>query len=156
MSSTLWQSVLGEIEVSTSPASFATWFKNTALLSNKNGDVTVGVPNIFTKRQFEAKFKELISNTLSRHGIDVRSLNFQVRPLNNPVSQDIRPAPTTTAPQPGPAANVRSNYGNLNGRYTFDSFVVGSSNELAYAACQVIAREPSEKYNPLFVYGGGR
>lgn len=149
LNSVLWQTVLGEIEVSVSPASFKTWFKNTSVLGSEDGHITVGVPNVYAKEQLETKFSKLIMQTLKRHGIKAQKLSYRVRPG----SQDITPPPPSS-PVSSASAPVRSNYGNLNNRYTLDSFVVGSSNELAYAACQVIAREPGSKYNPIFVYGG--
>jgi chromosomal replication initiator protein len=69
MHSALWQSVLGEIELSVSHGNFETWFKQTELLSCDDGLVIVGVANIFAKRQFEVKFDEQIRNILKKNGI---------------------------------------------------------------------------------------
>lgn len=155
MSSVLWQSVLGEIEVSVSPANFRTWFKNTSLLEQAEDSIVVGVANPFAKRQFEEKFNRMVLDVLKRHGVKVEKVYYRVKPSSptttanqTVLSQPAKPVQRVVS---GP---VRTNYGNLNSRYTFDDFVVGSSNELAYAACQVIAKEPGVKYNPLFVYGG--
>jgi chromosomal replication initiator protein len=160
MTDVVWQSVLGEIEVSVSRASFATWFKNTALLHNQDGAVTIGVPNIFIKRQFEAKFHSLIMKTLKRNGVPVKEVRYKIRATAN----DIQPVPSTSIASPGEASvptaaptisiNSPTRQSHLNPRYTFENFVVGSGSELAYTAAQAIAREPGTKYNPLFVYGG--
>ncbi|HEX9594828.1 MAG TPA: DnaA/Hda family protein, partial [Candidatus Saccharimonadales bacterium] len=160
MDDRLWQSVLGEIELSVSRASFATWFKNTELLDNKDGELRVGVPNIFAKQQLESKFSDLIEQTVVKNGTEVKSINFVIgtssgtannKLKQNPTSSQLsmeRPAVVTkTAVAATPASG-------MNNRYTFASFIVGSSNELAYAACQAIVQNPGIKYNPLFVYGG--
>lgn len=150
MSDGLWPAVLGEIELSVSRASFVTWFKNTTLLKQDEGKLTVGVPNIFTKRQFEDKFNRLIMKILKKNGVDVRSVHYEVH-LSTSRPLSTAPTPNLVAPVPNAKPANRSS---LNDRYNFDSFVVGASNELAYAAAQAIAREPGTKYNPFFVYGG--
>lgn len=147
MSSVIWQAVLGEIEVMVSKASFSTWFKNTLLLKNEAGSLTIGVPNIFTKRQFETKFNTLIKRVLKKNGVKVESISYKIyaRQLAD------APKPNLTAPI---ISSSPLDSSNLNGRYSFDNFVVGSSNELAHAAAQAIIREPGTKYNPFFIYGG--
>ncbi len=149
----LWQTVLGEIEVVLSGATFSTWFKNTSLLSADSGNALIGVPNIFTKKQFEEKYRGLIEKTLRKNGVDLKSLNFKVA-LNSNVKRVAPPGPNLVNPVPGSRPAVEPPRSTLNKRYTFSNFIVGGSNELAYAAAQAIAREPGERYNPFFVYGG--
>lgn len=146
-SSGLWQAVLGEIELSVSRANFVTWFKNTELISNHEGQLIVAVPNIFAKRQFEDKFNTVIQNTLTKHGVNVKSIEYRVRLSTRQTSAPVPTLDPISAPAP-------VNRTNLNSRYTFSSFVVGSSNELAYATAQAISKEPGSKYNPFFLYGG--
>ena len=163
---TLWQTVLGEIELSVSRGNFVTWFKNTELLRHNDGQVVVGVPNIFVKNQLERKFNDLISSTLVKNGVEAGVIEYKIhtgispqgRPeeieiLKNPAgAREDEPAPKTP---PRGVANVTHSYRQgLNERYSFENFVVGASNELAYAACQAIAAKPGTKYNPLFIYGG--
>lgn len=159
MEDKLWQSVLGEIELSVSRGSFVTWFKNTILLELRDGVATVGVPNIFGKQQLEVKYKNQILDALKNNDESVKTVEFKIHSItqkrtsstdNNPTA-DLMTAtqPTSTAPLSSPtSAN------GLNTKYTFDTFIVGSSNELAYAACQAISQNPGTKYNPLFIYGG--
>ncbi|HSE61114.1 MAG TPA: chromosomal replication initiator protein DnaA [Candidatus Saccharimonadales bacterium] len=163
MKSALWQSVLGEIELSVSRASFVTWFKNTELIEETGGHVVIGVPNVFAKQQFEVKFNDQIRQTLTKNGVDVQSITYAISSNSKrvqraaPIATD-KP-PLASAPQlatdivssVAPAANSN---GGLNPRYTFDSFIVGSSNDLAYTACMAVAKDPGTKYNPLFLYGG--
>ncbi len=158
----LWQAVLGEIELSVSHGNYVTWFKSTKLLRFKDEVLTIGVPNVFVKQQLERKYNDLIVETLAKNNINPESVEYKIhsdisanrqRSYDEPLSLN-----TVTASDP-----VRPNMSNslshsyrqgLNEKYTFDSFIVGSGNELAHAACQAIAANPGTKYNPLFLYGG--
>lgn len=167
MQDTLWQAVLGEIELSVSRGSFVTWFKNTTLTKAKDDVYIINVPNIFIKQQLERKFNDLISDTLKKNGVNPRSIEYKIssgqahkkledEPMT--LSQLRRGSqqntwPTTQKPAAKNALSHSYRQG-LNERYTFDTFVVGGANELAYAACQAIAQNPGTKYNPLFLYGG--
>lgn len=157
MQSALWQSVLGEIELSMSHMNFTTWFKNTELISSDSGNVVIAVPNIFTKSQLEKKFDSKIREVLAKNGVAPTSVTYTIkssgkrvisREITNDSALDLLSKPTYTASKnPLPLST-------LNPRYTFDNFVVGSSNDLAYTACQAITQSPGTKYNPLFLYGG--
>lgn len=159
----LWQAVLGEIEVSVSRGNFVTWFKNTTLVSQDDDTVVIGVPNVFIKQQLERKYGDLIVETLHKNGISPQTISYKIQSSANKQAIDepvvLRAADATPAPQTT-NANKRSNalahtYRlGINERYTFDNFIVGSGNELAHAACQAVAQNPGTKYNPLFLYGG--
>ncbi len=163
----LWQAVLGEIELSVSHGNFVTWFKNTQLLRYDDTTVTIGVPNVFIKQQLERKYNDIISATLAKNGLSPATIEYKISPLAaspRPPRYD-EPILVTTAAQNGVAASEppRSTTSNgfshsyrqgINERYTFDNFIVGAGNELAFAACQSIAQMPGSKYNPLFLYGG--
>lgn len=166
----LWQTVLGEIELSVSHGNFVTWFKNTSLLKHEDDSLVVGVPNIFIKQQLEKKYGDLITKTLDKNGVKVSSIEFKISAQTDkkPSQAADVPAQTQAVARQDTAADSRaaqtqSGLGNglghsyrqgLNERYTFDNFVVGASNELAFAACQAVAQKPGTKYNPLFLYGG--
>jgi chromosomal replication initiator protein len=156
----LWQSVLGEIELSVSHAAFTTWFKNTELIDNTNDVITIAVPNIFAKRQFEVKFNDQIRSVLEKNGVSPERITYTVKTVGKKtVSRETTAtSPSSSveellAPAP-PRSNQPQPNGGLNPRYTFTNFIVGSSNDLAYAACQAVAANPGTKYNPLFLYGG--
>ncbi|MDQ3158517.1 MAG: chromosomal replication initiator protein DnaA [bacterium] len=151
----VWQAVLGEIEVSVSTANFNTWFKNTSLLKFKDNQLTIGVPNIFIKNQLETKFQKLINDALTNQGVETERIEFKIHSGTYKKFQDEEPilVPERSAARSRSALSHSYRQG-LNKRYTFTNFIVGSGNELAYAACQAIAVEPGNKYNPLFVYGG--
>lgn len=165
----LWQAVLGEIELSVSRGNYVTWFKNTCLLKQADDVAVIGVPNIFIKQQLELKYSDLVAKVLQKNGITVQQVKFKIsseagsnRPTDDVVvlSQPASSNPQVAAKQSGqstkPGANslAHSYRQGLNERYTFDNFVVGGSNELAFAACQAVVSQPGTKYNPLFLYGG--
>ncbi|HSX45296.1 MAG TPA: chromosomal replication initiator protein DnaA [Candidatus Saccharimonadales bacterium] len=162
MQDSLWQAVLGEIEVSVSRGNYITWFKNTRLLRFKDNVLVVGVPNVFIKQQLEKKYNQLILDTLAKNGVTPDRVEFKihssfsssrklnedesiVKPKDEPLASEGRPTRTTL---------THAYRQGVNERYSFDNFIVGSGNELAYAACQAIAAAPGTKYNPLFIYGG--
>ena len=155
----VWQGVLGEIELSIPHASFTTWFKNTELEDIRNDKAVILVPNIFVKAQLEKKFLEQITEALQRNNIASNGVVFEVKTANKKrvVSRDI--SPTSLLDQKRQSISEilpsrKSPVTNLNPRYIFDNFIVGSSNDLAYAASRAVADNPGQKYNPLFLYGG--
>lgn len=159
----LWQAVLGEIELSISRGNFVTWFKNTRLLKDKDGVLTIGVPNVFIKQQLERKYNELIVEMLAKNGAKPETVEYKIysgmttnrKPVDEPVILSAQPQQTSAINEANQTSSLAHSYRQgLNERYTFESFIVGSGNELAYAACQAVAQTPGSKYNPLFVYGG--
>lgn len=161
----LWQAVLGEIELSVSRGNFVTWFKNTSLLKHSNGTAVVGVPNIFIKQQLERKYNDLVMVTLHKNGVVAQAIEYKIVASNYPtrasefepdiVASDDHSPERRSGGNDRPANTLAHSYRQgLNERYTFDNFVVGGSNELAFAACQAVATAPGTKYNPLFLYGG--
>jgi chromosomal replication initiator protein len=162
MQHALWQSVLGEIELSISHAAFTTWFKNTELLDSSDNVVTIAVPNIFAKRQFEVKFNDQIKAVLEKNGVSPERITYTVKTTGKKtVSRETTAtqsragvdellAPISSQERQPAALGVSG----LNPRDPFSNFIVGSSNDLAYAACQAVAANPGTKYNPLFLYGG--
>jgi chromosomal replication initiator protein len=146
--------VLGEIEVSVSHATYVAWFKNTELIDCSDDTATIAVSNIFAKRQFEVKFNDQVKSILSRNGVSPKSIKYTVKnTTKKPTAarESIQLPQTTTSRSLHTSATPANT---LNPRYTFDSFIVGSSNDLAYSACQAVAANPGVKYNPLFLYGG--
>ncbi len=155
----LWQAVLGEIELSVSRASYVTWFKNTRLIRQTDEVLVVGVPNVFIKQQLERKFNQLVVDTLKKNGVEPDRIEYKIHALPGTLHRKVEDESVVMAPateRMGRTTNsLTHNYRQgLNERYTFENFVVGSGNELAYAACQAIAQNPGTKYNPMFVYGG--
>lgn len=158
----LWQSVLGEIELSVSHATFTTWFKNTELIDQNDAGVVISVPNIFAKKQFEVKFNDQVRGILAKNGITPKQITYTINTsgkhtrLNRETTIEAATATSIDGLLPTTAKHKPSHpiVGNLNPRYTFDSFIVGSSNDLAYTASRAVATNPGVKYNPLYLYGG--
>lgn len=155
----LWKTVLGEIELSVSKGNFVTWFKNTRLVSVNDQAVVIGVPNVFIQNQLEKRFKEMLVEIIQKNGVSDPKISFQNLPVSQTRKDDDVVVLTHTASAPSAKPQTvdgitHSYRAGINTRYTFDNFVVGGSNELAYAACQGVATNPGSKYNPLFLYGG--
>lgn len=157
----LWQSVLGEIELSVSHGIFATWFKNTELLDVSDDTVTIAVANIFAKRQFEVKFNTQVKDILEKNGINPKNIVYKIKTTGGKKTISRETTASTdsrleelVSKRPTSASPTASPGNGLNPRYNFSNFIVGSSNDLAYAACQAVATNPGTKYNPLFLYGG--
>ncbi len=156
----LWQAALGELEITITRANFATWFRHTSIISNDSGKIVIGVPNIMTKQWLETKFNKDIQTTLGKMTSPLTSIEYKVDAATasgpaNPMKPARRHEATIAKPsQPSlPMRDSAVTATNLNPKYTFESFVVGSSNEFAHAACQAVAKSPGDKYNPLFIYG---
>lgn len=159
----LWQSVLGEIELTVSQATFSTWFKNTELIDQSSEEVIISVPNIFAKKQFEVKFNDQVKKVLENNGVKPKRISYTIdvsgkRTLINRETTlqapDINTGSKPGVVNGGLSTNTLNQTGNLNPRYTFDNFIVGSSNDLAYTASQAAAANPGVKYNPIYLYGG--
>lgn len=150
----LWNSVITEIELTVSKANFNMWFKDTHIAKIDDGIVYLGVPNIFVKDWLKNKFHIFILKCL-RSIAEIRGVEYVVT-KEQPKKHDVEPQklnfsnPTSELPLSDYYINKEDN---LNPRYTFDSFVIGPYNELAYAASQAVIKKPGITYNPLFIYG---
>src|SRR3989338_5441162 len=159
------QTVLAELELTVSRPNFITWFKNTGIIANQQGQVILCVPNAFTRAWLGKKYHQTIIQSLERvTGKPIKKLEYKIDNLKNipPDSTTNETPKETAAPETMPTMAfaprnlpVNTNGGfALNPKYTFDSFVVGKGSELAFAADQAVVTRPGEAYNPLFVYGG--
>jgi len=143
-----------EIETGVSRANFSTWFKNTSILKEEMGVIYVGVPNEFVRDWLKNKYHKLITKTMANAYENMRAVEYVITKLEvgKPETQKINEIYVS---EELPLKDLYINpEDNLNSRYQFDSFIVGSFNELAYAASQAIIDSPGTKYNPFFVYGG--
>ncbi len=155
----IWDSVLVEIELTVSKPNFNTWFKDTHISKQENGVVFVSVPNNFVREWLIKKYHSFILRSLRNLSPTVRSLEYVVSKDEPRKKASVEPnnsgRPTLDAPSGELPLNdfYINKEDNLNPRYTFESFIVGPFNELAYAASQAIIKKPGIVYNPLFVYG---
>jgi chromosomal replication initiator protein len=149
----LWDQVLARVETKVNRHSFYTWFKPTSFAGDDGTAVTVRVPNALFKDWLTKHYSGVIAEALGEVKRGNLLVNFvadaQTDPAAIALSAEEAAALESGAPPPtapGPAG--------LNPRYTFDTFIVGSSNQFAHAACRAVAEAPSRSYNPLFIYGG--
>lgn len=150
----IWESCLDEIESSLSRANFVTWFKNTNLSKQENGTAYISVPNEFVKDWLNTKHKTTILGLLRNYSDGIRSVEFVISKLSSKKPDGDANGGDSFIVNELPLKNLYvDKKDNLNPRYTFDSFVVGSFNELAHAAAQSIIKNPGHNYNPFFIYG---
>jgi chromosomal replication initiator protein len=154
MDGSIWDQILGRIETKVNRHSFYTWFKPTAFVADGGNSITVRVPNGLFKDWLTKHYSVVLSEALAEVRRPDVSLVFVAEGVDVvPVVLEGTPA----APPPAAAAEaseVTNSTGGLNPRYTFDTFIVGPSNQFAHAACRAVAEAPSRSYNPLFIYGG--
>jgi chromosomal replication initiator protein len=149
----LWKNCLAEIETGISKANFSTWFKNTSIIREEAGIIYIGVPNEFVRDWLMNKYHKLITKTIADEFENMRAVEYVITKTEN-TNQEV----TTTRENIEKELPLKDLYinpeDNLNPRYHFNSFIVGTFNELAYAAAQAIIESPGTKYNPFFIYGG--
>ena len=146
----LWENVLTELELSLSKANFTTWFRDTHIVRQDDGVIYLGVPNQFVKDWLASKYHKLILGSLRKLDPAVRAVEYVISRGVSKRQESAQPRPAAVPELPLESVHAQSN---LNPRYTFDSFIVGQFNELAYAAAQAVMKKPGIAYNPLFLYG---
>jgi len=131
----IWETALGELQIEVNRSNYRTWLGNTVGLSFNNGDFVVGVPNAFVAEYLDKNLRSLIEKVLTGHSQSKVKVNFHVG------TRDESPKPQKeTLPL-------------FNPRYTFDSFIVGRTNEMAHAAALKVIEQPGQAYNPLYIHG---
>ncbi len=147
-----WLRILDALEKKINRHSYDTWLKPTRYSHASGGILFVRVPNP-EFQQVGDKYGDLIQEALDNLGLEYQDVQFVSD--NDPASTPVRHDGGLTRPQV--VAQSRFDWdgaAQLNPRYTFDAFVIGSGNQFAHAACQAVAERPSKAYNPLFLYGG--
>ncbi len=152
LSQRTWEAALGALQVEVPKADFAAWFRDARFVRAGGREIVVAVPTVFAKEIVTRRYRELVARAVSKaHGGDV-DVTFVVQagqPAGPPAWLADPPPSPTPRPDPAAAPNAR-----LNQRYTFDRFMVGSSNRLAHAAALRVSERPGDVYNPLFLYSG--
>jgi chromosomal replication initiator protein len=163
MAGNIWEEALARFESKIARHAFLTWFKPTVYVGDDGRTISVRIPDPLFKdwltKHYSAVIKEVLSE-VGRSGIAF---------VSEPAEADRRQVAASVIPSPAPpppadavvnasgaqeVPNPISSLSGLNPRYTFDTFIVGSSNQFAHAACRAVAEAPSRSYNPLFIYGG--
>ncbi len=152
----IWETALGELEIVLSKANFTTWFKGTFIYSydQETGIVIIGVPSNFYKEWLEKKYKNEIFEVLKKLIPNLKKIEYKVssQKLDIPESWN-KEAQKSVIEKKSNDTNGMYQF-NINEKYSFDKFIVGNSNRLAYAASMAVANKPGTAHNPLFIYGG--
>jgi len=149
----LWQKLSAALKPQVSSDTFKRWFAALELISADENELTFRVPNNIYKYWIESNHMAALQNAIAGALGAPRAVKFlsPSEPLSEPISQETSAAGVTDSARGGRSA--ASTFG-LNPRNTFESFVVGPTNEIAHAASLAVAQSPAKTYNPLFIYGG--
>src|SRR5687768_9189680 len=179
IASNIWEEILSRVQAKVNRHSFYTWFKPTSFVADDGRTVTVRVPNALFKDWITKHYSGVIAEALEEvhrkealvrfvasgtpeaeapvaasPAPDARTANLaSATALAESGTQQLEMVTLAAEEQSLPPVQPTSSAG-LNPRYTFDTFIVGSSNQFAHAACRAVAEAPSRSYNPLFIYGG--
>lgn len=151
----IWEDALSKIEGVLSPQTYKSWIEPIKFIDSSGSSFILEVPNEFHKNEVKTRYISLIREVvagLTNDSLDVE-LNVTDAPdktFKDPFPED--PPHSAASQKEKPKASGFST--SLNARYTFNTFVCGTSNEFAYAASQAVAETPACRYNPLFIYGG--
>jgi chromosomal replication initiator protein len=144
----VWDDVSSRLRAALNDSTFSTWFALVEPERMTDGEFVLGVPNDFTRDWIDNHFLDLITAAVGEIAGE-RTVRLVVRDAGAgaaTVAADAEPAPPQRREQPA--------VGSMSSKYTFDSFVIGSSNRFAHAAALAVAEAPAQAYNPLFIYGG--
>ena len=141
----LWKQVLDRLEQAVDRTDYDNWFASTRFVAQRGDTIDVSVPSQKYVEEIRERFGPRIRSILDDISFDRLNLHFVTESSETP-------AASIDAPPPPPVADLPQ--ATFNPRYRFDTFVVGKSNELAFAASKSISENPSGSFNPLFIYGG--
>jgi chromosomal replication initiator protein len=138
-----WDQIKKHLETKVATEAYHNWIQNTEHESLDGNILRVRVPDDVTRQWLEQEFAEQIRSAIQQLGLPIRHVGFNVGMA--PASRIGNPIETVTFSNP---------ISQLNSKFSFDNFVVGSCNQFAHAAAKAVATSPSKSYNPLFIYGG--
>ena len=153
MTATVWEAILARIETKVNRHSFYTWFKPTVFVSDSGNVITVRVPDALVKDWLTKHYSAVLLEALQDVGRPDAAISFLT---DAQLAQSDRSETQATSVDEAEPIQVTpgAEASGLNPRYTFDTFIVGPSNQFAHAAARAVAETPSRSYNPLFIYGG--
>jgi chromosomal replication initiator protein len=159
----IWDIARSQLRLQLPRSTYETWVRDTTCLAHEDGAFVIGVANAYAKDWLSLRLKPLIKRALVGIVGQAVDITFVVQPVRLVDAPDAAPIPLLAyerVADEGAADESRmfepsSIHGaNLNPRYTFETFIVGSSNRMAHAVAQSVAERPGTAYNPLFIYGG--
>ncbi len=146
MAENVWNDILARVETKINRHSYYTWFKPTALVDENGERLRIRVPN----SEFRDWLAKHYAGVINEAALEIRPGGVRIDFVTAAEAE----GPPAAAEPPGAPGVPTTTPGVLNPRYTFDTFVVGSSNQFAHAAALAVAEAPSRSYNPLYIYGG--
>ena len=150
----IWEETLEEIESKLSTPSFETWFQPTEILGIQKNTALIEVPNEFAKDWLETRYSKLIEESLLATTNNSYEIKFIIPEMEDEIDFDEEEETQETEVEAEEdETTVNEVQADLNSEYTFDTFVIGSSNQFAHAASLAVAEAPAKAYNPLFIYG---
>lgn len=165
--SLVWQSVLEDVQKDLSEANFKTWFLSTRLenINDKSATATVTTPNNFVSKNLQDRYLQRILTLLKKHypPLEITQVEFKVAGTKRSSARKTTASEVDQTSERGTQRFSSSSPAKkdrrgiilpINPKYNFNNFIVGGSNELAYTVAQAIAKEPGQRFNPLFIYGG--
>jgi chromosomal replication initiator protein len=147
-----WRAALGQLQMEMPKAAYETWVAGTELITYEDGSFIVGVQNAYARDWLESRLASTVKRKLS--GLMNRTVAVRFVVWQNPPESEIPSPRIDLHPEQNEQDSQPSNPITNNQKYTFDNFVVGTSNRLAHAASIAVAENPAHSYNPLFLYGG--
>jgi chromosomal replication initiator protein len=148
----IWEAVLARIETKVNRHSFYTWFRPTSFVSDQGRTIRVRVPNALFRDWLTKHYSAVLDEAFGELGRPASRVEFMTEEAAPPPEAGAIPVPDI--PAVPDADEAEDTQGSLGPRFSFDSFIVGPSNQFAHAACRAVAESPSRSYNPLFIYGG--
>jgi chromosomal replication initiator protein len=154
----IWDIARSQLRLQLPRSTYETWVRDTSCLAYEDGAFVIGVANAYAKDWLSLRLRPLIKRALVGILGQAVDITFIVQPVRQDDAPDAVPIPLLNYERAADETRLfepSSNHGaNLNPRYTFDAFIVGSSNRMAHAVAQSVAERPGTAYNPLFIYGG--
>ena len=149
----IWDKTLEQIESKLSTPSFETWFQPTEILGIQKNTALIEVPNEFAKDWLETRYSKLIKESLLEITDNSYEIKFIIPEMEDEILLEEESPPQNNEQEDQEETTTNKVQADLNSEYTFDTFVIGSSNQFAHAASLAVAEAPAKAYNPLFIYG---
>jgi len=144
-----WDRIKHHLSLTLSAESFHNWFAPTEQRHDANGTLVVRVPSEAARTWLEQEYGDTVAAAIASLHLDVQTVIYEIAPAASPLAALVPEKSASNGEVTFSSPNTQ-----LNPRYTFDSFVVGSCNQFAHAAARAVADHPANRYNPLFIYGG--
>lgn len=151
MDQPIWTDILQTLSATVSRPNFVTWLKPTQLIEETDGHLTIAVKNFYAKSWIEANVLKQITELLTKRYGQIADLRVVVVKSSD---DDLKNLPLLQVSDEPTEETKPIKNSLFNPKYTFETFIVGNNNRLAFAAAEVVADKPGESYNPLFLYGG--